>query len=426
MTRYFNCTFEEYQKHVDEARKDEKLLANVKRAASDLETKGYAVIEHVVEPEMCDWALQQFWSATTTASKGRLKQPHSAEDLKDFKFKDFYYHMGGIIAHGELTHLPFMHSIRTHPKVALVFGALYGVDTGLIVSSDRMNYQQPEEFLPRARTSVPKDRANISRVEEARRIHVDQSLTHKIGLHCIQGLVTFLDCDQDGDASLECVEGSHLWHTGMRKRLGLPETYPGNSLDWHLFTDEQKKMLDESGAFKTLISVKAKKGSLILWDSRLMHQAGRIRRPRPNPTPRFVEYVCMAPTFRTLTPRQVKTKRKIFSDLKCASHWPISENGGKIFPPPRTYGQKPPEFDFSELVVRPLDTPGKYPVLERFYGLEPWKPNELSLFRNPKPKPLLQFAPSSGVRVPWAEPVREPISSSWSSEPSAKRFKCKR
>ena len=202
---YYDMSVAAYQGCLDEARADATFLHNITQAARDLETKGYAVIPNVVEHELCDWAFDEFWRATEQASGQRLKRPYKASDLKDFRYSQWYHHKNGILDHGELAHLPMTHAIRTHPRVAIVFGALYGVDRGLVVAPDRMNYQHPSEWVNCHQVETP---ASIANVKEAARLHVDQSFTDKIGRYCIQGLVTMLDADQDGDASLEVVEGS--------------------------------------------------------------------------------------------------------------------------------------------------------------------------------------------------------------------------
>lgn len=96
------------------------------------------------------------------------RRPAAAADLAGFRATDnWFQNKHGILEAGELAHLPLAHAMRTHPRVAAVFAALYGVESGLVVAQDRLNYQLPSEWLPHARASlVPADPADIARRSE--------------------------------------------------------------------------------------------------------------------------------------------------------------------------------------------------------------------------------------------------------------------
>lgn len=406
---YYNFTLDEYQRRLDEINNDATFLSKIHQAAQDLKTKGYCVIEGVVETALCDYAHHIFWRRLERASQDRLQEPHSRADLAQFKkTTDWLVNSHGILEDAAFAHFDFAHAIRTHPRVATFFAQLYGASTGLIMAPDRINYQLPNEWLPHATFDEDwrADPDAIQKRKEASWLHVDQSF-NKEGLHCVQGLVVMTDADQPGDASLEVVARSHTLHGTMRQALNLASD--PNQADWYKFSEEDKAFLEQRGFFNDFTVVRARKGALIAWDSRAAHQGGRIRAhhvhlPRPNPTPRFVVYVCMQPAWQPLTRAQIKKKETIYSTFRSTSHWPLRS---KMFGKPRTYGRELPEFNFERFLVHALleedyDGSGRwrnvFPTLGEFAGLTQHRSLQF-----PLPilgEPLLDFHPSSGMCPP--------------------------
>lgn len=400
---YYNLTLEEYQKQVDALGSNEAFIAQVQVAAERLKDHGYAVIEGIVEPGLCERAHTEFWTATERATAGRLSRPHSADDLRDFKFSgNWFPNKHGIIEEAGAAHLPFVYSIRTHPRVAAVFSLLYGTSKRLMVAPDRINYQLPPEWLAPSSASgfrqewVTEGPDAIGRIPEANWLHVDQSFD-KDGLRCIQGLVNLVTADGPGDGTLEVMPGSHLLHDQIEKTLGLDPKRAGRREDWYKFTDEDKLKLDSKLLdFSDFRKVPAGKGALVLWDSRLWHQGGRIRAHpiklvREIPRPRFVVYVCMQPVMEAGS-WDVDKKKRIFREHLTTSHWPLKS---KIFGKPRTYGKEPPKFNFSKDVLTAI--PGRYPVVDQFSGMAP--EDELRFLCLPR-GPLLNFVSDTGTPTP--------------------------
>jgi len=323
---------------------------------------------------------------------------------------------------GQWAHLPLVHEVRTHPGVAYVYSRLYGCRVeDLVVSPDRINYQLPSEWLLRGQKGDPA--RGLSLLKDAAWLHVrapsPRSLTHgapqidqslnKKGRHCIQGLVTLTDATQPGDASLEVVPSSHLLHDHLEDLMGRRLEKTKRRDDWLMFSQEDKEALNKhvhpvDGSYyedgevdfsSTFKSVVAPKGSLVLWDSRTMHQGGRIRacaeHPRADPSrPRFVIYSCMQPRY-TWSDQQRAVKQQAFDLKRAMKHWPLAHLKGNIFGEPR-YSQKAGEFNLApHLLARPQG------LLARFYGLEP---APALTAENPRVQPLLGFAPESSVRWP--------------------------
>lgn len=401
LTLHHLSSLASYQHALDIAAHDPDLAKQCERAANDLRTLGYAVVPLVVERERCAWAHTEFWRTTEAATSGRLRRPTCAQDMSAFKStQNWFFNKHGILEAGELAHLAYVHEMRVHPRVVTVFARLYGASTGLVYAQDRINYQLAPEWMPNARASDASDTGRgIGRVEEARWLHTDQSFD-KQGLHCVQGLVVCEDADAAGDASLELVVGSHALHSRVREQLSIAADAKDHARDWYLLSDSEKAALAgvREGSFANFFSrlqtVRARAGSLVLWDSRVFHQGGRIRahatRPRAEPRPRFVIYVCMQPLVGA-DQRVHERKRAVFEKFRATSHWPLRS---LAFGKPRTYGAEPPEFNFDAHVVRPLAAPGAMPVLERLSGLVPWG---AELRVDIPAKPLLEFVRDAPV-----------------------------
>jgi hypothetical protein len=298
---------------------------------------------------------------------------------------------------------------------------LYGCEVHeLKQANDRINFQAPAEWMPHSLKKVPKTQLGI---QDASWLHCDQALL-KPGRHCIQSLLSLTPATQAGDASLELIPYSHLLHQHLESLVGRKLTPSQAREDWLKFSDEDKQRMadtigfvDDDGVehafFDQFISVKTDPGSLLLWDSRTLHQGGCIRAhsgaPRVDTSrPRFVVYICMQPIWggvEKLDEKQRKKMQTSFEKRRATSHWP---GAGKtpitIFGLPRVYaGQSQSEWFWDGL----LDTPNPHEdsLASQFFGLaSPLKPGILTrLHRQSKiPKhshglePLLKFHPESG------------------------------
>ena len=87
--------------------------------------------------------------------------------------------------------------------------------------------------------------------------------------------------------------------------------------------------------------IKCPKGSLVLWDSRLIHSGALPLKNRKNKNIRSIVYLCYMP--RSLIDNKsinkiLNKRKKAFEELRMTSHWPTKY---KLFPiNPRTYGQE--------------------------------------------------------------------------------------
>ena len=104
-------------------------------------------------------------------------------------------------------------------------------------------------------------------------------------------MITLWDVE-DGDTTLACWPGSHKVHAEYGEKFGLNDPkVKGNRDHWQKTSSEEHYTWLESKGLAPNC-VRAKAGSLILWDSRTMHQGIQSVKDRKNPKPRCVVYVC--------------------------------------------------------------------------------------------------------------------------------------
>ncbi len=385
---------------------DAFLVEQVLAARQQLKVDGFAVIKGIYSAGECVAFHNDFWASLHAISNGRfLKHPPAcAADIRAMRFRearddkpnfrtsnDWLRNEHGILMDGQLAHLPICYALRCNPKIAAIFALLYAEDdeapesickrlAKLVVSADRLNYQLPPEWLPTARSGSTT--ASIARFtglhfdshpqfdtkSEGSWLHVDQSREY-LGFRCYQGLVQFTDASQDGDASLECIPGSHESFSTLEQILGIKK-FEKPKDNWYKFSDADKdRTYFRGGAGQKFISVRAPAGSLILWDSRTIHQGGRIRPSlRQRPIPRFVIYVCMQPG--NLSAVEIDKKQKVFAEYKAVAHWPLKT---KIFGAPRVYGadkdyDPKPVYDYRRALYTPEQL-AAWPVLRHLFGV---------------------------------------------------------
>jgi len=171
--------------------------------------------------------------------------------------------------------------------------------------------------------------------------HVDQG-SKKLGVHCVQGWVTLEDIGEH-DGALMVMEGSHKFHKEY-----LCEKFPEDvdrkekiTVDWVKLNEADhgdKTWFLKRGCKDTKVA--APKGSMVLWDSRLVHW--NCPPDKQGTRWRMVIYVCMTPRS-WATNAHLEKKRKAFRECRGTNHWPHEI---KLFPAkPRTYGKELPDFN---------------------------------------------------------------------------------
>ncbi len=279
---------------------------------------GVAVIPNVLTQDECILYRNQIWDELSYVTQNRF----DVNDTETWReFYNLYPLHSMLLQHFSLGHMQPIWDIRQHDKVCEVFETIWETPKNdLLVSFDGLAVHLPPEETNRGwyRTEW---------------FHTDQS-SQKIGKHCIQGMVTLYDVNEN-DASLMVLEKSHNYHEQFFDHFD-----KDSGGDWYRLEEGEKEYLLEKGCEPK--AIKATAGSLILWDSRTFHQGKEPNKNREIENFRMVCYVCMMPREKAKPAALIK-KQKAFNELRVTNHW---ANAPLIFPKtPRTYGNDLPDLN---------------------------------------------------------------------------------
>ena len=230
-----------------------------------LRTHGYLVIEDVLSPEEVQHATQLFraWKETNSIPVG----DH------------------GIIKTHSAGHQEHAWYIRTRPNVIELFQHVWGTKD-LMVSFDGMCYMSPTDHY------------------EGYWMHTDQS-PNDTSFRCYQGLVALTDNEHK---TLKVCDGSHLMYDAYVQQ-------------YNLKGDRNFNLIDEAYCNPlSQTSLSVKKGSVVLWDSRLFHQnhCGDVG----NMEERIVQYLSYMPKDHKENTEDNQLKRKnAFLKGITTTHW---------------------------------------------------------------------------------------------------------
>jgi hypothetical protein len=203
--------------------------------------------------------------------------------------------------HWKLGHTQTIWNLRQNPKIIKPFENIWQTPARDLLSSfDGITIHFPPEVTNRGwyRNTW---------------LHTDQSFCRP-GFECVQSWVTALNVEE-GDGTLTYLRGSHVHHEHVRNKFNITE-----KKDWTKLSPEiMKYYIDELKCPQECIKCPA--GSMVFWDSRLMHCGREPTKGRANQNIRCVSYICMTPRERA-TEVNLKKKQKAFNELRLTAHWP--------------------------------------------------------------------------------------------------------
>ena len=214
----------------------------------------------------------------------------------------------GIIQHYDAGQSAFAWFTRTNQKVSAIFKALWGADR-LVCSFDGQCYWKADSMTKRPNKNW---------------LHIDQPLNAP-EFQCVQGLVAYSD---NALGSLVVVPGSS-------KAVAQGVLYdPKGSKAFNIVPESRL------AEFNDPIVVDLKKGDVVLWDSRTLHQN------RYSAEERLVQYVCYLPAA-GLSKAQALKRINYYLDKRSTSHWPypVRVNAKQ----PQVYGDKSKLIDYSKV-----------------------------------------------------------------------------
>lgn len=240
-----------------------------------LEADGFEVILNLFTEEELTFMSKLMWVLLKAISIYTSK-PIEETDLSTYRsLWELGLKHGMLMQFDKIGHNPISWFVRQHPNVIREFIRIYQTDR-LLTSFDTLSISLPCEITNRG----------WYRGKEW--FHTDQNFQRN-GFECVQGLVNVFDVNE-GDATLRVLRKSHKLHKDFQDQFQID-----HSSDWCLLTPEQKQFYTDRLGPDSDICVKAPAGSLILWDSRTIHQGMEPQRGRKKPNIRCVVYVCMTP-----------------------------------------------------------------------------------------------------------------------------------
>jgi len=308
----------------------------------DLSTKGWCVVPSVIPAERaaqyCDRAFK--WLEDFGLGFKRDDSTTWTEDHLPVSNKGGLYNAYGV------GHEDWVWDVRCEPGVIRCFEELYGTKE-LLVSFDGANVTFP--YGPHGRTDIELTPPWP---------HQDQN-PYRPFFEIAQGIVALSESGPD-DGGLVVIEGSHLKHqeffeaTGGiddAKRHGKPNSY--------LYDVEEAEWYKAHGCKE--VKVTCPPGSVIMWDSRLIHYN---RMPTGTRT-RIATYACYCPKA-LATPEILARKAEVFQNRWNTSHWPVNNEVRVLrFGPPLRNGKPDPHNR-----DRPVHEPTETDTLLKLVGIK--------------------------------------------------------
>jgi len=292
-------------------------LANEDNFKEKLNKYGVCVIPNVIPEDKCVELRNNMWSEVKHLHKNRF------DINKQKTWKNFYDFMplhSMLIQHFSIAHLQSVWDVRQNEKVGEIFGKIWNVPKEELLSS-----------FDGISINLPPEKTNRGWFMGNDWMHTDQA-PNKKGRHCIQGLVNLYPVNK-GDATLTILEKSHKYHKDFFKHIDLESNH-----DWFKLDTDQKQWFLDKGCEQ--FCVLAPVGSLVLWDSRTIHQGIEAQKGRDKQNFRMVIYTCLLPKSK-FSEKMREKRKKMFEDMRVTNHW-----GTHMFPlSPRTYGRELQEFN---------------------------------------------------------------------------------
>ena len=326
-----------------------------------LRQNGFCIVENVLSADRCEELKSMFKTYLREASSG-LEIPLDVDNPETWiSYKEFYPSNAMMLKHFYLCDSEFMWSVRQDPAIVDLWAHLY--DTApedMLVSFDGASWNPSPEKDPLRKRAPPKRDFQY---------HIDDNVIYKENeisrdfdpryprqenekgfRGTVQGIVLLEDIEE-GDATLDCLKGAHMYHHEFCTKFG--HTVKEPTKDWQKLSNDMVEFYLEKDNVER-VRLTAPKGSVFMFLSQTPHNVAQCVFPRNSPKDRFVAYVCYLPRERA-TEEQLQKKRKIF-DQRCGStHNPVKVSKNAAFP--HTWGQKIHEEMQDVVIAAPNITP---------------------------------------------------------------------
>lgn len=281
---------------------------------------GCCIVPEVLSHEECAAVFNEMiWSFERRTEP--LEKPFVFQDPTTWETLELFApHHNMLYKNWGLGQDQYVHDlVRAHPSVIDCFEAVWDTRE-LICSFDAINLHLPGELCGK------------DYFFKKHWYHFDQSYL-RTNAECYQGLINMFDTEE-GDASLCIFLRSHLYfpqYANRKVEEFIART--GKSTDKDLkkeFGGDFNK-IDDLDYFTSRgcreVRITCPRGSMVLWDSRMLHDGSQPIRGRPKPNIRSVIYVCMLPTHRIsefsgTKKTFIKKSLEMVAGGRTSNHWP--------------------------------------------------------------------------------------------------------
>lgn len=287
-----------------------------------LEEDGVQVVPDILSPDEIRALQAKMWQWLHFKTRHTQKPVVQQDESTYASLFQLLPKHGMLFQHWDFGHNPLSWTLRQHSRILQVFQKIWRTDQ-LLTSFDGLSISLPCEVTHRG----------WHRYQEW--FHTDQSFQRN-GFECVQGFVNLFDV-HEGDATLRVLRKSHTLHGAFQHHFQIL-----SRADWCRLAPNHKQFYVERLGADADVCVQTKAGSVVLWDSRNVHQGMEPQKGRAQPNIRCTPYLCMTPAA-FASQRQLKKRIDLFEKRRTSNHWPHKI---KVFPEtPRTYGKAIPRVD---------------------------------------------------------------------------------
>lgn len=250
---------------------------------------GVAIVPDMLNDSECENMNNGMWKTLEDLTSNLTVQIKRDQPNTWSEIKKLYPLKSMLIQNWSIGHAQYIWDIRQNQKIVNFFANFWNcTNNDLIVSFDviqsKAGYLTKESF------------------------HCDQDYKNS-SFQCLQSWITANDVNE-GDATLTILEGSHLYHEDFYNKF--------NKKNYILNDDELNFYYSLNCPIK---KIKCPAGSLVCWDSRLIHCGSPPLRTRFSPNIRNVVYLCYLPKH-LCCDKNLSKRRKAFHEMRMTTHFP--------------------------------------------------------------------------------------------------------
>jgi len=313
-----------------------------------LEQDGIVVIPGILDQDECDAMYNGMWDCFEHLSQ-EWEIPISRSDKLTWKeFRHFKPNNSMMYQGWGISHAQHLWDIRSKNKIVDIWADLLKTNPfDLLVSYDGISWLIPHEDI--SGSILPDFNPWF---------HLDQTVL-KTEADGYQGMITGLDVNP-GDATFVYYKDSHKMVQDLVDEFGIR-----TESDWYLLTEEEDDFYKSKCGEPVQLTCSA--GSLIIWDSRLVHCNKVPDQIRSKPNYRCVQYMSYAPKPKLVDDFDQIIKKRVegFYTMKTSNHYAARAT---FFPDlPQTYRLRGDSLDD---IITPLDLPVLNELGKSLVGLD--------------------------------------------------------